>query len=112
MTAGAGRRPRVTIAELRLDCKRTFSRYYLDLSSPGVPTPTEAYEACAAYLAARRRDLGETLFWLQLDHEVEQLAGEVEQDLRFRRLEGLVEHLAREPVEARLRECIEAGLRR
>lgn len=112
MTAGPGRRDRSTIAELRLDCKRTFSRYYLELRSSGVPTPTEAYEACGAYLSARRVDLGETLFWLQLDHEIEQLAGEVEQDLRVRRIEGLPEHLAGEPVEARLRECAEAGLRR
>lgn len=112
MTAGAGRRQRATVAELRLDCKRSFSRYYLELSSPGVPTPTEAYEACGAYLTARREELGETLFRLQLDYEVEQLAGEVEQDLRIRRIEGLADHLARDPVEARLRECAEAGLRR
>jgi hypothetical protein len=112
VTAGSGRQRHTSIADLRLGCKRSFSRYYLDLSSSGVPTPTEAYEACAAYLAARREELGETLFMLQLDHEVEQLAGEVEQDLRFRRIEGLVEHLAREPVEARMWECVEAGLRR
>lgn len=112
MTAGSGRRPRSTIAELKLDCKRTFSRYYLDLRSSGVPTPTEAYEACAAYMAARREELGETLFWLQLDSEVDMLAGEVEQDLRFRRIEGLGDHLSLEPIDARLRECVRAGLRR
>ncbi len=112
MTAGSGRRPRSSVAELRLDCKRTFSRYYLDLRSSGVPTPTDAYEACAAYVVARRAELGETLFWLQLDHEVEMLAGEVEQDLRFRRIDGLGDHLSLEPIEDRLRECVEAGLRR
>lgn len=112
MTVGPSRRQRATVAELRLDCKRTFSRYYLDLQTPGVPTPTEAYESCAAYLNARREDLGETLFLLQLDLEVEQLAGEIEQDLRFRKVDDLAEHLRREPVEARLRECVEAALRR
>jgi hypothetical protein len=98
--------------ELRLECKRAFASYYVELCSSRVATPTDAFDACAAYLTARRAELGDALFFLALDAEMDELAGEVEQDLRFRRMEGLSDCLAREPLAVRLRECAEAGLRR
>jgi hypothetical protein len=99
------------LPRLRLSLKRTFLRYYLDLCSLDIADPGPAYDACAAYLAERRRELGPELYRMELREDGRRLAGEVEQDLRLSR-RSCSALLEREPLEPRLRECLEAGARR
>jgi hypothetical protein len=96
---------------LRLEFKRVFLRYYIELCSSGIADPSPAFEACERYLAARRLDVGDELFDLELEHEVPQLLGELEQDFRLK-YRDRVECLQREPLSVRLGECVDAALRR
>jgi hypothetical protein len=98
-------------AQLRLQFKRTFSLYYLDLCSSGIADPTEAYESCAAYLSVRRGLVGEELFQLEAQEELTRLEGEIEQDLRLRGPTA-AECLAQELLPERLRECFDWALKR
>jgi len=98
-------------AELRLQFKRTFSLYYLDLCSSRIADPTEAYESCAAYLGVRRGLVGEELFELETREELARLEGEIEQDLRLRG-PAAAECLVRELLPERLRECFDWALKR
>lgn len=102
---GVGPRP---LPEVRLRFKRAFTTYYLDLCSYRVATPGEAYEACAEYLGVRRRQLGVEQAERELAEEITRLAGELEQDLRRRHRDVIVEYLASESLEGRLRECARA----
>jgi hypothetical protein len=91
--------------------KRAFAVYFLELQSPAIADPTEAFGACYQYLAALSEQLGPEEFMRRLDDETTHLAGLVEQDLRHRLRGGgmLPPH---EDLEDRLRECFEYGLKR
>ena len=107
MTGGEGVGPR-PLPEVRLRFKRAFTKYYLDLCSYSVATPGEAYEACAEYLGVRRHHLGAERAERELAEEITRLAGELEQDLRRRHRDVIVEYLAGESLEGRLSECARA----
>ncbi len=96
---------------LRLACKRSFTVYYLELRSPGIADPTQAFAACGDYLSALLERLGPREFMHRLDDETIHMAGQVEQDLR-RRSGGMAEPLPLDDLEDRLRECFEYGLGR
>lgn len=102
---GCGPRP---LPEARLRFKRAFTTYYLDLCSYRVATPGEAYEACAEYLSVRGEHLGVERAECELGEEITRLAGELEQDLRRRHLDDMVEYLESESLEERLSECTRA----
>jgi hypothetical protein len=101
--------PVASIQSLRLAFKRSFTAYFLQVQSPGIADPTEAFAAAQAYLSALRRQLGHAEFMHRLDDETTALAGQVEQDLRHR-FAGRESQPAFEEVEDRLRECFEYGL--
>lgn len=107
MTGGGGAGPR-PLPEVRLRFKRAFTKYYLDLCSYRVATPGEAYEACAEYLGIRRDHLGAERAERELAEEITRLAGELEQDLRRRHRDIIVECLESESLEERLSECARA----
>ncbi|MBN1630633.1 MAG: hypothetical protein JW990_12770 [Thermoleophilia bacterium] len=96
---------------MRLIFKRVFAAYYLELQSPGVADPTEAFQAAEGYLAALCRQLGAEEFMYRLDDEATHLVGEIEQDLRrrFRDRDAGPDY---SDLEDRLRECLEYGLGR
>jgi hypothetical protein len=96
---------------LRLVFKRVFLNYYLDLHSPVIADPTEAFAACRAYLGALRTQLGRDEFMRRLDDETTHLVGHVEQDLRHRLRDKHIE-LSYEDLEDRIRECFEHALGR
>ena len=98
-----------SLQSLRLNCKRAFTAYFLELSSPAIADPTEAFAATGEYLSALHRQLGPEEFMRRLDDETTTMAGEVEQDLRhrFRGREGRPDY---EELEDRLRECFEHAL--
>ena len=100
-----------SVATLRLALKRAFTSYYLELQTPAVADPTEAFNAAAEYLGLLRRQLGREEFMRRLDDETTHLAGEVEQDLR-RHSKRPVTTPAFDDLEERLRECFEYGLGR
>jgi hypothetical protein len=95
----------------RLIFKRAFIRYFLDLSSPVIADPTDAFTTCRAYLQTLRDQLGAEEFMNRLDDETTRMAGQVEQDLR-QRSRDLVPQLPYGELEDRLRECFEHGLGR
>jgi hypothetical protein len=103
--------PADSLRSLRLAFKRSFTNYFLELDSPGIADPTEAFEAARGYLAALRRQLGDAEFMRHLDDETTHLAGQVEQDLRHR-FAGRDHRPAYDDLEDRLRECFEYGLSR
>ena len=100
-----------SLQALRLAFKRAFTAYFLQLDSPGIADPTEAFEAARDYLAALREQLGDAEFMHRLDDETTHLAGQVEQDLRHR-LAGRDRQPGYDDIEDRLRECFEYGLSR
>lgn len=105
------------LQSLRLGFKRTFTRYYLALRSPGIADPTEAFSACHAYLFMLHAQLGETEFMHRLDDETTRVAGEIEQDLRAKWKKGGDVSLAGVPglsddLEDRVRECFQYALGR
>lgn len=100
-----------SLRSLRLVFKRTFTRYYLDLQSPGIADPTESFATAADYLAALHAQLGTEEFMRRLDDEVTHLVGEIEQDIR-RRLRDRGAQTVFDDLEDRLRECFEYGLGR
>jgi hypothetical protein len=101
--------PASSLQSLRLAFKRAFTKYFLELDSPGIADPTETFEATRAYLAAFHEQLGDAEFMHRLDDETTHLAGQVEQDLRHR-FAGREHQPAYEDLEDRLRECFEYGL--
>ena len=104
--------PADTLQSLRLAFKRAFTAYFIQLDSPGISDPTQAFEAALAYLAALRGQLGDSEFMRRLDDETTHLAGQIEQDLRHRlaRSAGREPSFEYEDIEDRLRECFEFGL--
>jgi hypothetical protein len=94
---------------LRLVFKRTFAAYFVDLLSPGIADPTEAFATCREYLGSLREQLGPGEFMNRLDDETTRLAGQVEQDLR-QRFRGKDPQPDYTDLEDRLRECFEYGL--
>jgi hypothetical protein len=97
------------LQSLRLVLKRAFAKYFLDLSSPGIADPTEAFGASEEYLSALFVQLGPQEFLHRLDDETTHLAGEVEQDLRHRSRARDTE-FDYDDLEDRLRECFEYAL--
>jgi hypothetical protein len=100
-----------SLESARLAFKRTFLAYYLELSSPAITDPTEAFAAGHLYLDILRRQLGDKEFMRRLDDETTDLAGHMEQDLR-QRFRGQVPQPSPEDLENRLRECLDHGLAR
>lgn len=100
-----------SLESLRLAFKRVFMKYYLELQSPAIADPTEAFAACRAYLGRLYAQLGSEEFMHRLDDETTQLAGLVEQDLRHR-LRGRQQQPDFDDLEDRLRECFEHALGR
>ncbi len=98
--------------QLRIRLKRVFAIYYLDVCSLGIATPSEVYEAMGEYFDARAQELGSQLLQSELEDEVMWLVGEIEQDLRRRHAELLVDCLERESLEGRFRECLAAAWRK
>ncbi len=98
-----------SLQSLRLAFKRAFTTYFLELDSPGIADPTEAFEAARSYLAVLREELGQAEFMYRLDDDTTHLAGQVEQDLRHR-FASRDHKPAYEDLEDRLRECFEYGL--
>ena len=96
---------------LRLVFKRVFAKYYLELQSPAIADPTEAFAASRAYLNRLREELGGDEFMRRLDDETTHLVAQVEQDLRHR-LRGKDPQLSYDDLEDRLRECFEHALGR
>ncbi len=95
-----------SLQDLRLGFKRAFTAYYLELHSPAIADPTQAFAGCHAYLSALLDRLGPQEFMRRLDDETTQLAGQVEQDLRHRS-RGRADQPSYEDLEDRLRECFE-----
>jgi hypothetical protein len=100
-----------SLQTLRLACKRSFTAYYLELRSPGIADPTQAFAACEDYLSALLDRLGPLEFMHRLDDDTTHMAGQIEQDLRGRS-RGLADPLPFDDLEDRLRECFEHGLGR
>ncbi len=103
--------PLASLESLRLVFKRVFAEYYLELQSPDIADPTEAFAACRAYLGRLHEQLGHEEFMYRLDDETTHLAAHVEQDLRHRQ-RGREPQPSYEDLEDRLRECFEHGLGR
>ncbi len=101
--------PPQSLESLRLAFKRAFSNYYLQLVSPGIADPTEAFATAEVYLRALKEQLGEVQFYRRLDEVTTDLLGHLEQDLR-RPLRERGVSIDREDLEQRLRECLEHGL--
>jgi hypothetical protein len=99
----------MSLQSLRLGLKRTFAAYFLELASPGIADPTEAFAASETYLSALLAQLGPKEFRYRLDDETTHLCGEVEQDLRHR-LRTRGNELDADDLEDRLRECFEYAL--
>lgn len=99
----------VSAESLRLAFKRVFIKYYLELQSPGIADPTEAFSTCRTYLGALREQLGAGEFMRRLDDETTHLVGHIEQDLRHR-LRGCKEPPSFDDLEDRVRECFEQAL--
>ena len=95
-----------SIAEMRLQVKKAFAAYYLELCSPGIADPMTVFETLRAYFAVRRSEVGDVLFDLELQDDVAHLAGEIEQDMRRRHGPAFVECLAGEPIDPRFEECV------
>jgi hypothetical protein len=93
----------------RLTFKRAVAAYFIDLNSPVIADPTQAFAAAREYLSALHRQLGAEEFMRRLDDETTHLAGEVEQDLRHR-FRGRDSRPDYADLEDRLRECFEYGL--
>jgi hypothetical protein len=98
-----------TVESLRLVLKRVFAKYYLELRSPSIADPTEAFSASRQYLGRLREQLGQQEFMRRLDDETTHLVGEVEQDLRHRLRNQPGPH-SFDDLEDRLRECFEQAL--
>ena len=94
---------------LRLVFKRAFAAYFVELLSPGIADPTEAFATCRDYLGSLWEQLGPGEFMDRLDDETTRLAGQVEQDLR-QRFRGPTARPDFTDLEDRLRECFEYGL--
>jgi hypothetical protein len=103
--------PVASLQALRLAFKRSFTGYFLEIQSPGIADPTEAFTAAHVYLVALKQQLGEKEFMYRLDDETTTLAGQVDQDLRHR-FAGRGEQPGFDEIEDRLRECFEYGLAR
>ncbi len=103
--------PADSVQSLRLAFKRSFTAYFVELQTPGIADPTEAFAAAHTYLSVLRHQLGAAEFMHRLDDETTTLAGQVDQDLRHR-FPGRGEQPAFEEIEDRLRECFEYGLSR
>jgi hypothetical protein len=101
--------PAGSLQSLRLAFKRAFIAYFLELDSPGIADPTEAFGAARVYLAVLRQQLGDAEFMRRLDDETTHLAGQVEQDMRYR-FAGRDRQPVYEDLEDRLRECFEHAL--
>jgi hypothetical protein len=101
--------PGDTVQSLRLAFKRAFTAYFLALDSPEIADPTEAFETARAYLAELHGHLGHKEFMHRLDDDTTHLAGQVEQDLRYKMRSRSYE-LVYDNIEDRLRECFEYGL--
>ncbi len=101
--------PSCSSQSLRLVFKRTFAAYFVELLSPGIADPTEAFAACRAYLGSLWEQLGPGEFMDRLDDETTHLTGQVEQDLR-QRFRGQDPQPDYTDLEDRLRECFEYGL--
>jgi hypothetical protein len=101
--------PAGSLQSLRLAFKRAFTGYFLQLESPGIADPTNAFEAARDYLTALHAQLGDAEFMRRLDDETTHLAGQVEQDLRHR-FASRGRQPSYEDLEDRLRECFEYGL--
>ena len=99
-----------SLADLRLKLKRVFAHYYLDLCSPAIPDPSPAYEACRRFLDAWSESAEYGLVEGELSDEVEQLSGEIEQDLRQKHKE-LDECFRDEPLEERFWEVVQQSRR-
>lgn len=95
----------------RLQLKRAFCRYYLQVCGTEVADPTDAYAACDEYLAWRERALGRPPTDDEVAEEILQLGGELEQDL-IRRGAYYRQLLAEEPLVRRLQECMQVARRR
>ena len=100
-----------SLESLRLAFKRVFVAYYLELQSPAIADPTEAFSACRAYLDRLHGQLGPEEFMRRLDDETTHLVALAEQDLRHR-LRGRENQPDYEDLEDRLRECFEHALGR
>jgi hypothetical protein len=98
-----------TIQSLRLAFKRAFTAYFLALNGPGIADPTDTFEAARAYLAELYGHLGHKEFMHRLDDDTTHLAGQVEQDMRYK-LRSRSYELVYDDIEDRLRECFEYGL--
>ena len=96
------------LQSLRLACKRAFTAYYLELRSPDIADPTQAFTTCYAYLSALLDRLGPPEFMRRLDDETTHLAGQVDQDLRHKP-SGRPLPDQYDDLEDRLRECFEYG---
>jgi hypothetical protein len=98
-----------SLQSLRLTFKRVLAAYFVDLNSPVIADPTQAFAAAREYLLALHRQLGAEEFMRRLDDETTHLTGEIEQDLRhrFRGRDTLPDYT---DLEDRLRECFEYGL--
>ncbi len=95
-----------SLESLRLVFKRVFVTYYLDLRTPAIADPTEAFSACLDYLRALHSSLGPEEFMRRLDDETTHLVGHIEQDLRHR-LRGAKPQPTFDDLEDRVRECFE-----
>jgi hypothetical protein len=95
--------------QLRARLKRAFTSYYLDLCSAAIATPGPAYEAARDYFQARSLELGSDLLLSQMEDEIVALAGEIEQDLRQKYRDSTADLLETEPLEERLRQCVDAA---
>ena len=78
----------------------------MELCSLSIADPTDVTGALSAYFTARRDELGETLFHLELEDDVHRLAGEIEQDLRHRHRGTITQYLLAEPLDFRFQECV------
>jgi hypothetical protein len=97
------------VQSLRLAFKRAFASYFLSLQSPEIADPTEAFEAASEYLTLLHGHLGMAEFMRRLDDDTTHMAGQIEQDLRYK-LRGRDYVPASDDIEDRLRECFEHGL--
>jgi hypothetical protein len=95
----------------RLQLKRAFCRYYLQVCTAAVSDPTDAYLACRGYLSWREASLERPLTDKECAEETLRLAGELEQDLMRRGTEYKA-LLAAEPLHQRLQECMSVARRR
>ncbi|NLE74073.1 MAG: hypothetical protein GX604_05555 [Actinobacteria bacterium] len=95
----------------RLQLKRAFCRYYLQVCTATISDPTDAYSACREYLSWREEALGRPLTEVEHEREMLQLVGELEQDLMRRGVEYKV-MLAEESLYDRLQECMVVARKR